>query len=118
MKNNATGFARIVAAAGFSIRGLKLAYQSEAAFRQEVWLAVVLLPAAWFVGDDSLQRAMLVASVLFLLIVELLNTAVEKVVDRVGDEYHPLSGAAKDIGSAAVFVALLLVGIVWLGVIL
>ncbi len=118
MKNEATGFARLIAAFGFSRKGLKLAYVSEAAFRQEVWLAVVMLPAAWFVGDTSLERALLAASILLLMVVELLNTAIEKVVDRIGAEFHELSGAAKDIGSAAVLLTIVLVTIVWLGVIL
>ncbi len=117
MKNTATGFARLTAAFGFSVKGLTQAYKSEAAFKQEVWLAIVLLPASLFVGDTSLERALLAASVLLLMVVELLNTAVEKVVDRIGEEFHELSGAAKDIGSGAVLVTIVLVTIVWVGVI-
>lgn len=118
MKNTDTGAARIFSAFRFSLNGLRIAYTQEAAFRQEIWLAAVLIPAAFIVGDTSLERCILVASVLLLLIVELLNTAVEKVVDRIGDEFHELSGAAKDIGSAAVLMTLLLLAVVWLGVIL
>ncbi len=116
MKNNATGFKRLIAAYGFSIKGLKCTYSTEAAFRQEVWLAVVLLPLAFFVGGTALETGILIASVLLLLIVELLNTAVEKVVDRCGDEYNELSGAAKDAGSAAVLLSLMLLVVVWLAV--
>ena len=117
MKNNLTGAARVFAAFGFSVQGLKTAYHNEAAFRQEVWLALILIPAAFFVGSTALERALLIASVLLVLIVELLNTAIENVVDRFGAEYHELSGAAKDTGSAAVLVALLLLAVVWAGVI-
>lgn len=117
MKNNATGFKRLIAAFGFSMKGLKSTYTTETAFRQEVWLAIVLLPLAFFVGGSVHEIAILIASVLLLLIVELLNTAVEKVVDRVGADYHPLSAAAKDAGSAAVLLTLILVVIVWLAVV-
>lgn len=116
MKNKATGIARLTAAFGFSMQGLKSTYATEAAFRQEVWLAVVLLPLAFFVGGSPLEIAILISSVLLLLVVELLNSAIEKVVDRIGSEYHELSGAAKDAGSAAVLLTLGLVAVVWLGV--
>lgn len=118
MKNTDTGIARLFSAFRYSLNGLRIAYTNEAAFRQEVWFAAVLIPAAFFVGDTAFEHCVLIASVLLLLIVELLNTAVENVVDRIGDEFHELSGAAKDIGSAAVLMALLLLVIVWLGVIL
>ena len=117
MKNNLTGVARVIAAFGFSVKGLKTTYHNEAAFRQEVWLALILVPAAFFVGNTALERALLIASVLLVLIVELLKTAIENVVDRFGAEYHELSGAAKDTGSASVLVALLLVVVVWAGVV-
>ena len=93
MKNNATGVARLVAAFGYSVQGLKSTYATEAAFRQEVWLAVVLIPLAWLVGSSPLEQAILIASVLLLLVVELLNSGIEKVVDRIGDDFHELSGA-------------------------
>jgi len=115
MKNPDTGIARWFSAFGFSLSGLKIAYRSEAAFRQEVWLAVFLIPVALLIGDTVLQSSLLIASVFLLLIVELLNSAIEKVVDRIGDEFHELSGAAKDIGSAAVFLTMVAVSIVWLG---
>ncbi len=118
MKNEATGFARLIAASGYSLKGLRNTYATEGAFRQEVWLAAVLLPLALFVGDNALEVAMLTSSVLLLLVVELLNTAIEKVVDRIGDGYHELSGAAKDAGSAAVLLALIILFTVWLCVLL
>lgn len=116
MKNEATGIARLISAFGFSIKGLKSTYATEAAFRQEVWLAVVLLPLAFVIGSSAIETAILISTVLLLLIVELLNSAIEKVVDRIGSEFHELSGAAKDAGSAAVLLTVGLVVVVWLGV--
>jgi len=107
------GLKRLWFATGHSLRGLRLSYSSEAAFRQEVWLAVVLLPLAFFLGESAVERAMLAGSVLVLLIVELLNTAIEAVVDRIGLERHALSGFAKDAGSAAVMLTLALVALTW-----
>ena len=118
MKNEATGFARLVSAAKFSMAGFRAAYASEAAFRQEVWLAIVLLPLALWLGDTALERGLLVVSILLLMLVELLNTAVEAVVDRIGEEYHPLSGKAKDVCSAAVLLAVFIVVIIWAAVLL
>lgn len=103
-----TGLDRILRATGYSLSGLKKAYQGESAFRQEIWLAVALLPTALWLGQDWAQRAILVASVALVLIVELLNSAIEAVVDRVSFDHHELSGRAKDIASAAVFVSLML----------
>jgi len=107
------GLKRLWLATGHSLRGLRLSYSSEAAFRQEVWLAVVLLPLAFFLGEGAVERAILAGSVLVLLIVELLNTAIEVVVDRIGLERHALSGFAKDAGSAAVMLTLALVALTW-----
>jgi diacylglycerol kinase (ATP) len=112
MTNTSSGVARIVAATGFSIAGLRAAWR-EAAFRQEVLLTAVLLPAALWLGQTILQRALLIASCLLVLIVELLNSAIEAVVDRIGPERHVLSGRAKDMGSAAVLLALSITAIVW-----
>ena len=97
-----------------SLRGLRLCYQSEVAFRQEVWAALVLIPAGLWIGDSAVERVLLVGSILMLMIVELLNTAIEVVVDRIGVERHHLSGFAKDVGSSAVLVALILVALTWL----
>jgi diacylglycerol kinase (ATP) len=107
------GLRRLWLATGHSLRGLRLSYSSEAAFRQEAWLAVLLLPLAFFLGESAVERAMLAGSVLVLLIVELLNTAIEVVVDRIGLERHALSGFAKDAGSAAVMLTLALVALTW-----
>jgi diacylglycerol kinase (ATP) len=108
-----TGVRRIVNAAFFSLAGLRTAWRSEAAFRQEVALSVVLIPLACWLGDNAVERVLLIGSCLLVLIVELLNTAVEFVVDRVGTDHHQLSGHAKDLGSAAVFVSLALVLVTW-----
>lgn len=95
------------------MRGLRAAWRNEAAFRQECALAAVLVPAAFVVGETLVQSALLIATVALVLVVELLNSAVEAVVDRVGRERHPLAAQAKDMGSAAVFVSLLLVVVTW-----
>jgi diacylglycerol kinase (ATP) len=97
----------------FSAQGFARAWRHEAAFRQEIALTVVLAPAAFWLGRTPLEIALLVGVCLVVLIAELLNTAVEAAVDRHGDEQHELSGAAKDLGSAAVFVSLVLVLVVW-----
>jgi diacylglycerol kinase (ATP) len=108
-----TGLRRIINATFFSLAGLKTAWQSEAAFRQECLLAVVLIPAGVWLGQNAVERSLLIGSCLLVLIVELLNTAVEYVVDRVGTDHHRLSGQAKDVGSAAVFMSLTLTAVIW-----
>ncbi|UYI50229.1 diacylglycerol kinase [Vibrio natriegens] len=100
-------------ATGYSLQGLKAAWINEAAFRQELLLSVILSISAFFLPVTTLERVLMIGSLFLVLIVELINSAVEAVVDRVSDEWHVLSGRAKDIGSAAVFVALLLVLFVW-----
>jgi len=96
------------------MKGLKSCYRSEAAFRQEVWLSLVLIPLAFILGESSVEKVLLIMVVLFVLIVEVLNSAIESVVDRIGDDYHVLSGAAKDMGSAAVWLSLMLLVVTWL----
>ena len=86
---------------------------SEAAFRQEIWLACVLVPAALWLGQTAVERVLLLGSMLLLIVIELLNTGIEIVVDRIGLERHPLSGFAKDVGSAAVLFGLLLLFSTW-----
>ena len=113
MKPAATGLARLARAAGDSLRGLRAAWRTEAAFRQECVCAAVLVPAAFFVGATLAQSALLIATVALVLVVELLNSAVEAAVDRVGRERHPLAGRAKDMAAAAVFVSLLVVVVTW-----
>ncbi|MGL5390811.1 MAG: diacylglycerol kinase, partial [Shewanella sp.] len=98
---NNHGIKRIFRATGFSIKGLKAAWIHEAAFRQELLLTVCMLPVALFVEISTLERLLLIFTLFIVLIVELLNSAIEAVVDRVGSEIHPLSGQAKDIASAA-----------------
>lgn len=104
---------RLWNATRYSIAGLREAIRHHAAVRQELLAGIVLVPAAVLLGADGMERALLLSALLLVLIVELLNTAVETVVDRVGTESNELSGRAKDIGSAAVFVALINVPVVW-----
>jgi diacylglycerol kinase (ATP) len=108
-----TGFTRLVNATVFSIRGLYAALRHEAAFRQELGFAVVMTPLAFWIGESTVEIALLISCLLIVLIVELLNSAIEAVVDRVSTEEHELSGRAKDLGSAAVFVSLANVIIIW-----
>ncbi|HCU84837.1 MULTISPECIES: diacylglycerol kinase [unclassified Methylophilus] len=108
-----TGFRRLINAFGYSMDGFKAAYQHEDAFRQEVWLSLVLIPLAFYLEAEALHRILMVGSVLLVMIVELLNSAVEAVVDRVSIERHALAKRAKDIGSAAVLLALINLGVVW-----
>lgn len=113
-----TGIKRIIKAAGYSWHGLKEAYRHESAFRQELALCVVLIPLGLWLGGTGVERALLVGSLLLVLIVELLNSGIEAAIDRFGRERHDLSARAKDMGSAAVFVALVNAGVVWLLVLL
>lgn len=107
------GIKRIINAFGFSMQGFKAAYQHEEAFRQEVWLAIVLLPLAFYLDVSTVERVLLILTVILVLLVEILNSAIEAVVDRFGGEHHELSGRAKDMGSAAVWLALLMLFITW-----
>src|SRR5262245_50189280 len=108
-----TGLRRIINATFFSMAGFRAAWRDEAAFRQEVLLCVVLVPAAFWLGRTAVERSLLVGSCLIVLIVELLNTGIENVVDRFGEARHRLSGQAKDMGSAAVFTSLRLALVTW-----
>ena len=108
-----TGLQRILNAAGYSWAGLGAAFKHENAFRQEVFLALLLIPLAMYLGETGLARALMVASVLGVLVVELLNSAVEAAVDRISLEHHHLIKRAKDMGSAAVMLALINVVAVW-----
>lgn len=109
-----TGVSRILHAARYSVDGLSAAYRSESAFRQEFWLATALLPASFWLGRGWVEVSVLLGSVVLVLIVELLNSAVEATVDRVSLDLHDLSKRAKDYGSAAVMLALLLCAGIWL----
>jgi len=112
-----TGIDRVIRATGYSLSGLRLAYRGESAFRQEVWLAIPMLPTAFWLGRDWTQVALLAGSVVLVLIVELLNSGIEATVDRVSFEHHELSKRAKDFGSAAVMLTLLLCGGIWIAAI-
>lgn len=113
MKPGHTGITRIIKAAGYSWRGLQATFVHEAAFRQELALCVILAPLGIWLGHGGMEQALLLGCLLLVLIVELLNTGIEAVVDRFGGEQHELSGRAKDIGSAAVFISLVNVMLVW-----
>jgi diacylglycerol kinase (ATP) len=108
------GFTRIFRALGTSARGLAGAFREEAAFRQELALALVVIPLGLWLGRNGIERALLVAPMFLVLVVELINSAIEATVDRIGLERHTLSGLAKDIGSAAVLLSLLMLAVVWL----
>ena len=108
------GLTRIMKAAQYSWQGFRAAYQHEEAFRQEAWVLLLAVPLALWLGEDGVEKGLMIGSVLLLLMVELLNSAIEAVVDRVGLEPHPLAGRAKDMGSGAVTVAVLNVIIIWL----
>jgi diacylglycerol kinase (ATP) len=108
-----SGLGRILRAARFSSQGLASAWRNEAAFRQELLLVIVLLPAAVWLGQTALERAVLIGCLFLVITVELINSAIEAAIDRHGDEIHELSGRAKDMGSAAVLISLLLVAVVW-----
>jgi len=112
-KPGATGITRIINATGYSMKGLKSAWVNEAAFRQELVLILLLMPLAFWIGDTLNEILLLVCISWLVVIVEVINSAVEAVVDRIGSEHHELSGRAKDLGSAAVFIALALNALVW-----
>ncbi len=113
-----TGLRRVLNAFHYSLAGLQAAYRCEDAFRQEVWLAAIMLPVACLLPVEGVGRALMIASVLLVLVVELINSALEAAVDRIGLEDHRLAKRAKDIGSAAVFVALFNVAAVWVNVLI
>ncbi|WGE70092.1 diacylglycerol kinase [Actinobacillus equuli subsp. haemolyticus] len=115
---NKADFQRVIRAAGYSMKGLKAAYINEPAFRQEIWCSIALIPLAFWLGSDVIEKILLLGTVFLVLITELLNSAIESVVDRIGSDFHELSGRAKDIGSAAVFMAMVLLTITWLLIII
>jgi len=111
--NHNTGIKRILNAAVYSWQGFVAAYRHEEAFRQELMLSIILIPTAFVLGDSGVEKALLIGSVVLLLLVEILNSALEAVVDRFGEELHKLSGRAKDMGSAAVFLAIVNLVVTW-----
>lgn len=112
-KPGKTGIARIIAAFGYSMQGFSAAWRHEAAFRQELLLALILVPVAFWLAGNVIELIILIASVFWMLMAELINSAIEAVVDRIGPEQHVLAGRAKDIGSALVLTSLALLGLVW-----
>lgn len=112
-KPGETGIKRIVSATVNSWKGLKGCWNNEAAFRQEVAGCVILVPLGLWLGDGGVEKALLASVCLLVLIVEILNSGIEAVVDRIGHEHHELSGLAKDLGSAAVMLSLALVAMTW-----
>jgi diacylglycerol kinase (ATP) len=112
-----TGITRLINAFGYSMEGLKAAYKNEDAFRQEVRMALVMIPLAFYFGHTPIERAIMIASVLLVIIVELLNSSVEATVDRISLDHHLLAKRAKDIGSAAVLISLINMAVVWLFII-
>jgi diacylglycerol kinase (ATP) len=112
------GLVRVMRALGASVHGLVGAFREETAFRQELALAVLVIPLGLWLGHSGVERALLIAPMLLILIVELLNSAIEATVDRIGFERHKLAGLAKDIGSAAVFMSFVLLTALWLLVLL
>ncbi|MFC4654246.1 diacylglycerol kinase [Rheinheimera marina] len=113
MKPNQQGLRRVLNASVYSWQGLKSSWQSEAAIRQEIVLIALLTPVAFLLHVSALERAVLLLSLYLILVTELINTAIEAVVDRVGADFHPLSGKAKDVGSATVLVMMLCTALTW-----
>jgi diacylglycerol kinase (ATP) len=110
---SASDLGRVIRAAGYSLSGLRIAIRKEAAFRQELILFVLLVPLGAWLGRDGIERALLIGVLFLVLIVELLNSAIEAAIDRISKSRHKLSRRAKDMGSAAVYLSLLLVVVVW-----
>jgi diacylglycerol kinase (ATP) len=112
-KPGKTGIARLIAATDYSIRGLKSTWQQEEGFRIEVCLAMFFIPLSFLIGQDLSHQLVLVFSCGLVLLAEIINSSIESIVDRVGTEHHPLSGQAKDMGSAAVFLTLIIFLLTW-----
>ncbi|GJH42150.1 diacylglycerol kinase [Pasteurella canis] len=113
-----TGLTHLIKATGYSLKGLKSAVKFETAFRHELFAALFLVPLAFWLAENGIEIAIMLGSLLLVLAFELVNSAIESVVDRVGLEHHELSGRAKDFGSAAVFIAMMNVLVVWAAVLI
>jgi len=114
MINAAVGvFRRLVNATRNSINGLEAGLRTQPALRYELYILVIALPAAWLLGKGAVERALMISSCLLVVVVELLNSAIEVVVDRIGSEHHELSGRAKDLASSAVLFSIILAVTVW-----
>ncbi len=116
MQHNRKGIKRLIMACRWSFQGIRQAFMDEEAFRQEAVLAIILCPLGLWLGETGVEKSLLTGTVLLVLVVELLNSAIEATVDRIGMGLHPLSGRAKDMGSAAVFFTLLLAFLTWVSV--
>jgi len=112
-KPGKTGFSRLFDAFGYSWSGYKAGYKNEAAFREELFIGALLIPVAIIFSESSIELALLIGSLFLVLMVELLNSGIEAIVDRVSDKHHELSGRAKDLGAAAVMTALINVIVIW-----
>ncbi len=115
MDNNTkpTGIKKLLSACVYSAQGFKACYQSEFAFRLEIWLAIFLIPIGYMLGESEVERVLLIIPIFIVLIVEMLNSAIEAVVDRISMEHHKLSGYAKDVASAAVLLSLIIFLVTW-----
>ncbi len=115
---NNVGMRRLMNACKFSMQGFKSTFKTEEAFRQECYLAIIALPLSFFITDNVIEWILLVVSFLLLMLTEIINSAIEATVDRFGGEYHELSGKAKDAGSAAVAIAILIVCVTWVSILI
>jgi diacylglycerol kinase (ATP) len=111
---NNKGLRRLVNAFKFSLAGFKACFRTEEAFRQEIYLTALMVPAAFWIGDTNVEQIVLLGSVVIVLIAEMLNTAIERAIDRISYDKHELSKEAKDMGSAVVFMALVFCGFTWI----
>lgn len=116
-KKTSKGFRRIVNAFMFTLKGLRSAWSNEEAFRQEALVLIPVIPTGLLIGESYVQKGLFICAWLLVLVIELLNSALESVVDRIGYETHPLSGQAKDMGSAAVFIGISIAVIIWISII-
>ena len=114
MKRDNNGLKGLIDATGYSIKGIQACWKNEAAFRADVVISAILFVASFFLAETIIQWILLVSPLVLIIIVELLNSAIENVVDRIGSEFHDLSGRAKDMGSAAVFFCWVVIGVAWL----
>lgn len=111
-----TGIKRLINAFGYSMQGFKIAFQKEDAFRQECYLSIILIPLAFYLASSPIELSLMIGSVLFVPIIELLNSSIEATVDRISLDKHHLSKRAKDIGSAAVFLAIVNAILIWFAI--
>ncbi|AWK14795.1 diacylglycerol kinase [Candidatus Fukatsuia symbiotica] len=118
MKNQTAALIRLYRAAHYSVKGLRVAWKNEAAFRQETVAAIAAIIVAYCLDLTIIERVLLIGSVILVIIVEIINSAIEAAVDRIGSELHPLSGQAKDMASAAVLLAILLAFFVWISILI